>query len=83
MAHTHEMKFYIELGHVMAEAVNWWPLTAESWACARVSPCGICSAKSGTGTGFAPSTLVPCPSPHTHIIWGMNSSPTGGHISET
>jgi hypothetical protein len=42
------------MGRVMAQAVIRLPLTAEARARSRVGPCGICGAKSGTGTGFFP-----------------------------
>jgi hypothetical protein len=45
----------------MALAVSRRPLTAEARVRSRVSPCGICSGQSGTGTGFSPSPAVfPC-----------------------
>jgi hypothetical protein len=45
----------------MAQAVSRRPLTAEARVQSRVSPCGICGAQSGTGTGFPTSTSVfPC-----------------------
>jgi hypothetical protein len=36
----------------MVQAVSCWPLTMEAWLCARVSPCGIYGAQSGSGTVF-------------------------------
>jgi hypothetical protein len=42
----------------MAEAVSRRPPTADAWIRSRVSPCGICGGRSGTGTGFPLSTSV-------------------------
>jgi len=42
----------------MAQAVSRRPLTAEVRFRAPISPRGICSGQSGTGTGFSPSSLV-------------------------
>jgi hypothetical protein len=38
----------------MAQAVSRRPLTAEARVRYRVSPCGICGGRSGTGTCFFP-----------------------------
>jgi hypothetical protein len=64
------------LDHTMAQAVSRRTFTAEALVHARVSPCGICGVKNGTGTDFPPSSLVfPCQYHstvvlHTHIAWG-------------
>jgi hypothetical protein len=42
----------------MAQAVSCWPLTAEDRVRAWVCPCVICVGKSGTETGFSPSSSV-------------------------
>jgi hypothetical protein len=42
----------------MAQAVSYRALTTEARVRSWVSPCGICSGQSGTGTGFSPSTSV-------------------------
>jgi hypothetical protein len=42
----------------MAQAVSRRPLTAEARVRALVHPCGICGRRSGTGTGFSPSSSV-------------------------
>jgi hypothetical protein len=48
-------------GRAMAQAVSRRPPTAEARVRSRVSPCGICGGRSGTGTGFCPSSSVfPC-----------------------
>jgi hypothetical protein len=45
----------------MAQAVSRRPPTAEALVRSRVSPCGICGGRSGTGTGFSPSSsILPC-----------------------
>jgi hypothetical protein len=50
-----------QYGRAMAQAVSRRPPTAEFWVRSRVSPCGVCSGRSGTGTGFSPSSSVfPC-----------------------
>jgi hypothetical protein len=53
--------YYIHIGRAMALTVNLRPLSAEARVHARLSPYGICGGRSGTGTGFSPSSLVsPC-----------------------
>ena len=48
-------------GRALAQAVSRRAPTAEAQVRSRVSPCGICCAQSGTGTGFPPSTSgFPC-----------------------
>jgi hypothetical protein len=45
----------------MAQAVSRRPPTAEARVRSRVIPCGICGRRSGTATGFSPSTSgLPC-----------------------
>jgi hypothetical protein len=73
----------------MAQAISRRPLTAEARVRACVNPCEICGGKSGTGTGFSPSSSVfPCQyhstiALHAHIIWGMNNMSASGSRSET
>jgi hypothetical protein len=79
----------IQVGRGTAQAVSCRPLAAEARVCARVSPCGICSGQSGTGTGFSSSSSVfhcQCHSTvalQTHIIWGMNNMSVIGSSSKT
>jgi hypothetical protein len=49
------------VSRAMVQAVSRHSVTAEARVRAWVSPCGICGGKSGTGTGFSPSSSVlPC-----------------------
>jgi hypothetical protein len=72
----------------MAQAVSRRPLTTEARIRARFNPCGICGGRSGTGTGFSPSSSVfPCQynstvALQTHIVRQMNMS-VSGSSSET
>jgi hypothetical protein len=65
--------------YVQAQVVSRRPLTAEARVRARVNPCGICGGKSGTGTGFSPSSsvspvnIISTVALQTHIIWGMRN----------
>jgi hypothetical protein len=43
-------------GRAMAQVVSHRSLTAEARVHAKVSPCWICVGKSGTGTGYYPSS---------------------------
>jgi hypothetical protein len=53
--------FFSSYGRAIAEAVNCQPLTADDRVRSRIIPCGIYGGKSGTRTGFSPSSLVfPC-----------------------
>jgi hypothetical protein len=78
----HTVLTYIIEGRAMAQVVSRRPLTAEARVRARVNPCGICGAQSGTGTGFSPSSSVlPCQyhstvALQTHIILGMRNMQT-------
>jgi hypothetical protein len=55
----------------MAQVVSCQPLTTEAW----VSPCGICAAQSGAGTGPSPSSLVfPCQY-HSTMVLHTHTSP--------
>jgi hypothetical protein len=56
----------------MAQVVSHQPLDAEFWVQSQASPYKICGERSGTGTGFLPSTSVPCQNyctnaPHSFI----------------
>jgi hypothetical protein len=42
----------------VAQTVSRRPLTAESRVRIRVSPCGICGGRSGSGTGLSPTSSV-------------------------
>jgi hypothetical protein len=73
----------------MAQTVSRRPLFAEARIRARVISRGICGGRSGTGTGFSPSSSAfPCQyhstvALQTHIIWGMNYMSDSGSSSET
>jgi hypothetical protein len=66
----------------MAQVVGRRPLTAEDLVVVRVSPCGICSGQSDSGTAFL-RVLRFSPIFTGRIIWGMNERPFGGFNSDT
>jgi hypothetical protein len=82
-------KTMVWISKCTVKVVSHWPLTAEAWASAQVSLCGICGGQSGIGTGFSPSSAgfpsisFHCSSPHSCIIWGINNRPVYGNSSET
>jgi hypothetical protein len=50
--------YWLHFGHVTAQEVNCWLLTAEARVHSQASQCGICYGQSGIGTDFSPSPLV-------------------------
>jgi hypothetical protein len=42
----------------MPKVVIFWPLTTKSRTQFKASPCWVCGVRSGTGTGFSPSTSI-------------------------
>jgi hypothetical protein len=44
----------IKQDHAMIQVITCWPVTAEAWVHAQVTPCEICGGQSGIGTGFPP-----------------------------
>lgn len=44
------------MGHAMAQAVNYWPVSAEAQAQTKAGECGICGGLSGLGAGLTVST---------------------------
>jgi hypothetical protein len=76
------------IGCAMAQVVSRLPVTTEARVRVPVTTCGICSARSGTWTGFCPSSsALPCklhstvsPSPEDeNISVGGGSSETVSH----
>jgi len=56
----------------MAQVVRHWPLTADTHVWSQARPCGIFGGRSGSGTGFTPSTWVSSviiiqPAFHIHV----------------
>jgi hypothetical protein len=68
---SHYWSYINLLGRAMAQAVSRRPLTEEARVRSYVRPCEIFGRRSGTGTGFSPSTpvspvsIIP-PMLHTH-----------------
>jgi hypothetical protein len=77
------MKVSYFRGFAMAQEVSCQPLTTEALVRTWVGPCGICGGQSGTGTGFAMSSVsFSHIFPYLYITWGMNNRPVGGRISQ-
>jgi hypothetical protein len=77
-------------GRAIAQVGSRQSLTAKTRVRAQVSPCGICSEHSGTGTGFSPEffrfplSLSFCRgSPYCYITWRINNRAVGNRSSET
>jgi hypothetical protein len=66
------------VGRAMAQAVSRRPLNVECRVRARVNPCEICGRKSGTGTGFSPSSSVfPLSVHHSTVVLHTHISSGG------
>jgi hypothetical protein len=86
---TGNQEIKLSMGRAMAQAVSHRPLTAEARVRNRVSPCGICSVRSGTETGFlrvlrvSPVNIIP---PWFSVLvyhMGMNNMPVGGNSPDS
>jgi hypothetical protein len=44
------------MGHAVALAVSYWPVSAEAQVQTKASECGICGGLSGLGAGLSVST---------------------------
>jgi len=46
------------MGHAVAQAVSYWPVSAEAQVQTKANECGICGGLRGLGAGLSVSTTL-------------------------